>query len=83
MSVGELVRCPHSYLAVALTYLVTRLVNLFFSSTGIGLSGVAFFWILFLLPAFMSKMASVFDNWVLGLWAGQYESHEAQDVSVT
>ncbi|KAF7792450.1 hypothetical protein EIP86_003487 [Pleurotus ostreatoroseus] len=58
-------------------------VNLFFSNTGLGLSGVAFFWVFFLLPAFMSKLASVLDNWVLGLWARQYETHEAQEVSVT
>ncbi|KAJ3557434.1 hypothetical protein NM688_g1473 [Phlebia brevispora] len=57
-------------------------LKLLFSNTTTGHS-VVMFWVLFLLSAFTGKLTAVMDNWVLSLWAKQYETHDASDVSVT
>ena len=56
-------------------------MKLLFGNTGSGLT-LALFWVVFVGTAFLSKVATLMQSWVLGMWAQQYEWHDSQDVSV-
>lgn len=56
-------------------------VKLLINNMGVGV-GLLVFWLIFIVPIFLAKAASVLSSWVLGLWAKQYETHDPAQVSV-
>lgn len=56
-------------------------VKLLIDNMGVGV-GLLVSWLIFIIPIFLSKAASVLSSWVLGLWARQYETHDPAQVSV-
>lgn len=56
-------------------------VKLLFGNYGSGF-GLILFWFTFVGSAFASRVATVTESWVVGVWAHQYELHDPQDVPV-
>ena len=56
-------------------------VKLLLNNMGDGV-GLLIFWLMFIVPTFLAKAASVLSSWVLGLWARQYELQDPAQVSV-
>ena len=63
------------------------LVKLLLGNMGIGSmsmgSGMFIFWLLYILPIMVARIAAVLDSWVLGRWSHQYEIKDPSQVSVT
>ena len=58
-----------------------ELVKLLLNNMGDGV-GLLIFWLMFIVPTFLTKAASALSSWVLGLWARQYELQDPAQVSV-
>lgn len=46
-------------------------------------SGTLFFWLIYILPVMVARIATVLDSWILGRWSHQYEIKDPAQVSVT